>query len=302
MMKFKYLERLLGRDHFPVAAGSAISYESVRGYYIDLTRKAVTEPGDAAALEVLPLHVITIQWGLGCHERFLAGDGDQWLDSTHRIGCYIIEQMESGGRLAGALRHRIAFPHTFRLQPGWISGMAQGEAASLFVRLYVQFGDERFAEAALRALGVLEVSVQEGGVCRYLKGGPIHEEYPTDPASHVLNGAIFAAWGCYDVALALGESRYRAHFDAVASTIADNIDSWDLGFWSRYDLYPHRIDNAAAPWYHRLHIQQLGVLDAMTGRRVFGQVAQRWQRYADSGWNRSRALLHKAAFRVAVPL
>jgi heparosan-N-sulfate-glucuronate 5-epimerase len=301
-MNLKYVKRLRGRDHFPVAAGSAISYDSVRGYYIDLTRKAVSEPGDATALDAVPLHVMTCQWGLGCYERFLAGDGDHWLDNALRIGRYLIEQMEPAGQLAGALRHRIVFPHTFQVPSGWISGMAQGEAASLFMRLYVESGDERFARAALRVLRVLTISVQDGGVCRYLEGGPIHEEYPTNPASHVLNGAIFAAWGCYDVAVTLGDTRWRTHFDAVVSTIADNIEAWDLGFWSRYDLFPHRIDNAAAPWYHRLHIQQLGVLHAMTGRTVFGQVAQRWQQYADSRWKRSRALLHKAAFRVAVPL
>lgn len=300
-MKLRYVARLRGKDHFPVARGSAVSYDRVRGYYIDLTRKAEREPADETELRAMPLHVITCQWGLGCYERYLAGEGDRWLGAALRIGRYLVEAQERCGRLAGAWRHAKPFPHTFRLPAGWISGMAQGEGASLLVRLFRETGDANLAEAALRALDVLEVDVRDGGVRRTLGGGPLPEEYPTEPASHVLNGAIFAAWGYYDAALALGRPDLRARFDAVASTIADNLPRWDLGYWSRYDLYPHRIRNVAAPWYHRLHVQQLEVLAEMTHRPEFGAVAERWARYAGSRWNAGRALAHKAAFRVAVP-
>lgn len=295
------VKRLRGKDHFPVDLGSEISYDVPRGYYIDLTRKAVSEPQDTTALEAMPLHVMTCQWGLGCYDRYLARHGDRWLMAALRIGRYLIEQQERAGPLAGAWRHSIPFPHTYQLPRGWISGMAQGEGASLLVRLYRESGDEVFADAAVRALAILGRSVADGGVCRELRGGPLPEEYPTEPASHVLNGAIFAAWGYYDVALALGDGVSRERFDAVAGTLADNLDAWDLGYGSRYDLYPHRRVHVAAPWYHRLHIHQLDVLSAMTGRREFGVVAQRWRSYARSSWKSGRALAHKVAFRLAVP-
>lgn len=298
----KYVRRLRGLDHFPVQKGTAVSRDRLRGYYIDLTRKAATAPSTPHELAALPLHVMTCQWGLGCYERYLAGDGDGWLDAAVRIGRYLVGAQERGGPQAGAWRHDIPFPHTFHLPPGWISGMAQGEGASLLARLYVETEDDAFADAAARALRVLDRDVEDGGVRRSLNGGPIHEEYPTDPPSHVLNGAIFAAWGYHDAALALDSAEHRTAFDAVATTLADNLHRWDLGFWSRYDLYPHRIRNAAAPWYHRLHIQQLEVLATMTHRGEFGRVADRWRRYAASPWKRNRALLHKVAFRIAIPL
>lgn len=301
-MTFKYVERLRGLDHFPVAKGRAVPAAGLGGYYIDMTRKAQVEPAGASALTAIPLHVITCQWGLGCYERFLAGDGDRWLDAAFRIGRYLVETQERGGPLAGAWRHPVPFPHTFRLPAGWISAMAQGEGASLLVRLFLRSGDESFAAAALRATAVMDRDVGDGGVCRRLRGGPLPEEYPTEPASHVLNGAIFAAWGYHDVARALNDSGARARFDAVVSTIAENLALWDLGYWSRYDLFPHRLRNVAAPWYHRLHVQQLEVLHGMTGRRPFEVFARRWRSYAESRWNRSRALAHKAAFRLAVPL
>lgn len=297
----RLVQRLRGKDHFPVRKGTAISFEEPLGYYIDLTRKAVEEPRDDDALRELPLHVMTCQWGLGCYDRYLAGEGDRWLDAAFRVGRFLLREQEREGPLAGAWRHTVPFPHTYDLPPGWISGMAQGEGASLLVRLYRESGEEAFAEAAVRALDLLERPVPEGGVCRELGGGPLPEEYPTDPPSHVLNGAIFAAWGWYDVGLALDDRRARAGFEAVAATLADNLHRWDLGYGSRYDLYPHRLVHIAAPWYHRLHVDQLEVLATMTGRPEFVETAARWRGYARSRWKYGRALAHKVAFRVVVP-
>jgi hypothetical protein len=296
-----FVQRLLGRDHFPTERGAAVSHNALRGYYIDLRRKATVVPTDIKSLEQVHLHVVTCQWGLGCYERYLAGEGDQWLDGALQVGRYLVATQETGGTQAGAWRHAVAFPHTFRLQPGWISGMAQGEGASLLVRLFLESGDESFAESAIRSVEVLERSVRDGGVCAWIRGGPLPEEYPTEPASHVLNGAIFASWGYYDVALGLDQTDSGERFDAVVSTIADNLELWDVGYWSRYDLYPHCFANIAAPWYHRLHIQQLEVLYAMTGRQKFDATVRRWRRYADSRWNWGRALASKAAFRLTVP-
>jgi heparosan-N-sulfate-glucuronate 5-epimerase len=295
------VQRLRGRDHFPVDQGTAISYELPRGYYIDLRRKAESEPPDTAALRAMPLHVMTCQWGLGCYDRYLAGDGEPWLSAALRIGRYLVQEQERGGPLDGAWRHTLPFPHTYALPPGWISGMAQGEGASLLVRLYLESADASFADAAIRALSLLGRGVADGGVCRELRGGPLPEEYPTEPASHVLNGAIFAAWGYHDVALGLRDGRSREHFDAVVGTLADNLELWDLGYGSRYDLYPHPRVHIAAPWYHRLHIHQLDVLWAMTGRGEFVAMAEQWKGYTRSSWKCSRALAHKVAFRIAVP-
>jgi heparosan-N-sulfate-glucuronate 5-epimerase len=293
--------RLRRRHDFPTTAGRNISYDSIRGYYIDLTAKSELEPSETT-IKHARLHVVQCQWGLGCYDRFLAGDGERWLQAALRIGRHLLNEQEGGdGPLAGAWRHSHPFPHTYRLPPGWMSAMAQGEGASLFVRLYLETMDESFAEGALRALKVLDRSVGDGGVRTELRGGPFLEEYPTEEPSYVLNGAIFAAWGYYDVARGLGQADMQAQFDAVIATIAANLDLWDTGYWSRYDLFPHRIVNVAAPWYHLLHIEQLRVLEAMTGRSELAVVSDRWQDYYRTPLKRARALMQKAAFRVAVP-
>lgn len=294
-------KRLQGRDDFPVELGRAISYDTVHGYYVDLTGKAATEPESADALAAIPLHVITCQWGLGCYDRYLAGEGERWLQGALVIGRHLLASQERSTSHEGAWRHARPMPHTYRLPTGWISGMAQGEGASLLVRLFLETGDASFAEGAVRALKPLAQSTKQGGVRAQLNSGPFPEEYPTQPASYVLNGAIFAAWGYWDVAVALRDPLARAAFDDVANTLATGLERWDAGYWSRYDLYPHRFMNIAAPWYHRLHILQLAVMGTMSGRAEFGTTRDRWSDYALSRWNLRRALVQKAIFRLAVP-
>ena len=290
-----------GRRDFPSAVGRALSYDSVRGYYIDLTPKAAVEPSEDAAMDRSWLHVVNCQWGLGCFDRYLTGEGERWLHAALRIGRHLLGQQERKGPLAGAWRHRKPLGHTYDLRAGWVSAMAQGEGASLFVRLFLETREEAFAEGALKAVNVLQRSVEDGGVRRELRGGPFLEEYPTDPPSYVLNGAIFAAWGYHDVGRGLQRTDMLERFDSVAGTLAANLDRWDLGYWSRYDLFPHRTVNVAAPWYHMLHIHQLRVLSEMTERSEFATMSDRWMTYSHSATKRVRALLRKAVFRLVVP-
>ncbi len=55
----------------------------------------------------------------------------------------------------------------------------------------------------------------------------------------------------------------------------------------------------ASPFYHQLHIVQLRVMHRLTGEAAFARVADRWQNYAHSRINRTRALLYKTAFKLS---
>jgi hypothetical protein len=126
-------------------------------------------------------------------------------------------------------------------------------------------------------------------------------EYPTDPPSFVLNGAIFALWGLRDVALALGDERAGEEFEAGVDALAASIDRWDTGSWSRYDLYPHRVANVASRAYHELHLAQLEAMQELAPRPQLAAAAERFARYAASPVRQAEALARKALFRVAEP-
>jgi hypothetical protein len=277
--------------------------DRIGGYYIDFGKKAQTPSWPPPWLKSRreQLHVSTAQWGLGAYEKFLDGGDEEWLAAARAAGEHLLELQTAGGPLDGGWTHLHPMPHTFRLDPPWLSAMAQGEGASLLVRLHLASGEERFAEAARRALGPMRVPVAASGVLAELEGGPFLEEYPTQPGSYVLNGALFAIWGLRDVAVGLRESDAGAEFDRLADSLAGSIHRYDLGFWSRYDLYPHRVANVASGAYHLLHTNQLKAMQIVAPRPQFGAAVAAYEHYADSRPAAARALAQKVLFRLLVP-
>jgi hypothetical protein len=145
------------------------------------------------------------------------------------------------------------------------------------------------------------VPTAEGGVRARLGAGFFLEEYPTDPPSLVLNGGIFALWGYRDVAVALGDEEAHREFERGVDTLAGNLQRWDTGSWSRYDLFPRRVDNVASPAYHVLHINQLLAMQLIAPRPELAAAAAKFDRYRRSRPHRMRAFARKALFRVLVP-
>ena len=288
---------------FSLPAGTQFGPEGVRGYYIDLRVKAEAPQWPHESLGVLEdrLWVRVHQWGLGAYERYLAGEGDEWLRNAIDVGEYALSQQIEGGPRDGLWLNRLPYTKTFQLAAGWPSAMAQGEGASLLSRLHAATGEERYADGARRAVRAMSVPSPEGGVQARLDDRPWPEEYPTDPPSFVLNGGIFALWGLYDVAAGLGDEQAARAFEQGADTLARNLHRWDTGYWSRYDLFPHPVLNVASSFYHALHTSQLEAMNVIAPRAEFADTAARFARYAGSRMARNRAFARKVMFRLAVP-
>ncbi len=284
---------------FSPPVGSRIDSEGVSGYYIDFSSKAdSTEwPPDWLPAPEDRIHVASTQLALGCIERYLAGDGDEWLATAITIADELIEEQGSDG----GWPHQIAMPHSYWLPPPWLSAMAQGEGASVFVRLHGLTKDERYAEAALAALKPMRTPTREGGVATELGGGFFPEEYPTNPSSYVLNGAIFALWGLRDVGLGLDDRPAMDLYEEGVETLAREINRFDTGSWSLYDLFPHPIPNIASGAYHQLHITQLEALTVVSPRPELIAATERFRDYQQSRAAKTRATATKVAFRLVVP-
>jgi heparosan-N-sulfate-glucuronate 5-epimerase len=285
-------------DRLPLSVGPALDVDAVRGYPIDLRAKALSvDPGLLNGRPVGSHYVVVAQYGLGCYERWLAGDGETWLDAALRVGRYLLERQESDGSWLNPL----PLGHTFPLPAPWRCGMAQGEAASVLVRLYLETQQEEFADAALRALAPLSRPTEEGGVRASLDGAPWPEEYPTATPSYVLNGAIFAWWGMRDVAVGLSEPAAQQKFERGVEALATNLHRFDTGAWSLYCLYPHPVAPVASHFYHRLHINQLTAMHALAPHEQIAQTRDRWERYSESAGLRRRATARKVLHRLVVP-
>lgn len=291
---------------FEQPVGPRIRHDGVGGYYIDMRVKATSPewppPRDLPPLDSAEaIHVIVAQWGLAAHEHWLATGREEWLAGARAACDHFVQTQRTSGPRTGGWTHEHPFPHTFRLDPPWICAMAQGEAASLLVRMHAETGEDVYAETAIRALRPLTVPSAAGGVQAELEGGPFFEEYPTTPPSRVLNGGIYALWGVRDVAAALGEAEARELFRAGLDALSAGIDSWDLGYWTRYDLHPHKRINVASNAYHVLHIDQLAAMNTLEPRPSLQAAEARFRGYLERPTARARAFAGKVAFRLAVP-
>jgi hypothetical protein len=171
--------------------------------------------------------------------------------------------------------------------------MAQGQAASVFVRAHLASGRDSYAQSAqlavepLLAGNSLFVSRTERGL--------VLEEVPSNPPSHILNGWIYALWGVWDVATGLSERRAEALFGESVLCLRRMVDAYDVGWWTRYSLYPHRRTDLAKPFYHRLHCTQAEIMYRLSGFQEFHAAARRWRGY-DRPIARLRVLIQKPAF------
>lgn len=180
------------------------------------------------------------------------------------------------------------------LKPGWTSGMAQGQAMSLFARVYATTGDIRYVEHGKRALDYLGTPVEQGGVATTLRDlDPslqkyvFFEEYVTTPANYTLNGFMFALLGLYDWAnlpshVDANQAYARTLFYSGIQTLERILPYYDMGRLTAYDLgyitHKAKTPNISNS-YHGVHIYLLHALRSIVGSEVLHSYERKWTSY-----------------------
>jgi heparosan-N-sulfate-glucuronate 5-epimerase len=278
-----------GEGYEPQPPGLLFERDLVRGYFIDYRSKTTAKT--AQVPERLPPAALA-QLALGWHERMLLGDRRGPTKFTD-VCELLVRRAEDLGDQA-VWPYEVAVPKYGAKAP-WYSGMAQGQAASVFVRAYVRTGSERYETLARRAIEPL--LQKDARFVAVTEAGPVLQEGDTQPPSHILNGWVFALWGLWDICAGLGDPRAEQLLQATIDCLASKLDSYDTGWWTRYSLFPHRLPDLAKPFYHRLHIHQMDVLYRLTGISEFGMAAHRWTRY-DTKVARLAVLAQKVPFKI----
>jgi hypothetical protein len=279
------------------ATGVYLNYSSglchgVR-YRRDATGAVMTQVSGARGWFYDP--VLISQCGLLAWGAWLRTRERLYLDAALAQGRKLIEMQDS----AGALRYPFRWEfYDTRYQPGWTSGMAQGQALSLYARLYHATSDQAFAQAGAKALGYLLTPVSSGGVMTTLAdlhpslaGYVFYEEVVTQPKdNYILNGFMFTLLGLYDwsqvsAGVAADQQRARESFDSGIRTLERLLPYYDLGGMSAYDLTYITANNheqmTVSTFYHVVHVHQLDALYDLTGRDVFRVTRDKWGKYLD---------------------
>lgn len=127
------------------------------------------------------------------------------------------------------------------LKQGWYSAMGQGHAISLLARaFYHSNGDAKYLRAAINGLKPFRVPSRQGGVlAKFMGRFDWYEEYPTTPASYVLNGFIYSLLGLYDLNATAPKNLSREAgllFDQGMISLKKMLLLYDTGSGSIYDL------------------------------------------------------------------
>ena len=87
-------------------------------------------------------------------------------------------------------------------------------------------------------------------------------------------------------------------FKSLTKTIIQYLQTYDNGFWSLYEHSGTKLKMIASPFYHRLHIVQLKVMNLLMNKTIFQQTAERWESYKDNPINKYRAIAYKSLFKL----
>ena len=281
---------LTGRSilHVNQGIGRHFSNSELAGYYNDLTEK-VTRLPQLLDNDELPttaaengtkvfFPVAVFQYGLGAYDLYLESgqQDDRYLHKFILCAEWAIDKQEDSG----------AWNNFFFMYPEHPYGaMAQGEGASLLLRAYRQTNEQRFLDAARRAIDYMLTPLKDGGT----SDGDILLEYTHLPA--VMNGWIFAWWGLYDYVLVTKDTgEYKKRLTNSCKSLESMLSKFSCSYWSMYDLAGH----IASPFYHHLHIAQMKAMHSLTGHEIFMKYALRWEKNENSRIAYLRAFIKKA--------
>ncbi|MFI5070295.1 MAG: D-glucuronyl C5-epimerase family protein [Terriglobales bacterium] len=287
-------------------------------YYMGFPQKAgYTANLDAAGIPMLDYRgkiglqynpIAIAQWGLGNYNLFRESrPQDQNPENQSRkhrrkvlaASDWLCSHLEQNPQGVWVWNHNFDWEYRSSLRAPWYSGLAQGQGISLLVRAHAETGESKYLDTAQRAFSSFLISVTEGGVVFVDEQQNIwFEEYIVSPPTHILNGFIWASWGVRDYFLATKDVAAGKLFEQATETLRANLHRYDLGFWSLYEQSGTRLRMIASLFYHQLHVVQLGIMNRLTGDKLFADYADRWHAYARHWSNRARALCYKSVFKI----
>ncbi len=220
--------------------------------------------------------VIIAQYGIAEYGYYMSTNSKQHRENCLRAAKGLLQLQDKQGGWPNLIDYptRVA-----SLESGWYSAMAQGQVISLFARANALEPDSAYQSAAHRALDLLEIPTNEGGLLSKLDRYDFFEEYPTLPPSYTLNGFIFCLFGLYDASQVFHDDRAEHLFQSGFQTVKAVLPLYDGDGLSSYDLshitHPP-LDRLRDRKYHILHVQQLQALDSIQHEDIFTFYINKW--------------------------
>lgn len=255
----------------------------------DFDEQGVPRINDGGELIYSPVNIC--QYGFMLHADYLEKPSGEGLKKMQACINKLIEiQMETNEHIAWYED----FPsEKYNIKAPWVSAMTQGECISFYLRMYQINKNEELLNYSIKAYNFLELDYKEGGVKRIDENGFLwYEEFPSNPASYVLNGFIYTIFGLYDLYRVTADAKIKNDIDTCIKTLKFNLPEFDAGYWSYYDLLKKEL---VRYFYQKnVHVPQLKVLAVLAGDPIFENYATKWEKQL-TPWN---YMLVKVMYRI----
>lgn len=176
---------------------------------------------------------------------------------------------------------------SYQMKPPWLSAMAQGQALQVLVKAHQLTREHQYLACAYQLAKVMFIEVKDGGVTTKHEADAWWYEECANPAqeSGILNGMLFTLIGLHELAsyapaeLTTEDHKSKKSVQLLLENgmrdLKQRLPLFDRGGHSYYDILklPAGVD------YHRLHIQLLTQLYALTGEPSLHDFADRWSAF-----------------------
>lgn len=274
--------------------GKCFAKDEIRGYYNNMIEKVTKMPKLLDSDEMPKLNlaegkftyfpVAIFQYGLGCYDLWLQTKDERYIRKFMQCVEWTMAHQDEKGRWNNFSHYCPETPY---------GSMAQGEAASLMIRAYVHTKEQKYLDAAKRALDFMLLPLEDGGTTKYVDDDAYLMEYTFK--GMVLNGSIFSWWGLYDFVLATGDNgKYMEEMDKILKSLIKVLPLYKCTYWSMYS----EDGLIASPFYHNLHVAQMQAMYQLTGERIFDEYAKRWERQQKNPFCKGVAFVKKSIQKI----
>ncbi|MDY0217234.1 MAG: D-glucuronyl C5-epimerase family protein [Bacteroidales bacterium] len=182
----------------------------------------------------------------------------------------------------------------YNLKSGWISGMYQGQAISLYLRAYQLLNNKSYFYTAEKIFDSFKYEDSDGGFKRIDNNGYLwFEEYPSEKPSYVLNGFIYSIFGILDFYRVTESPEAKELWEECVKTLEVNLKKYDVWYWSVYDQLKEQL---VSYYYQKnVHIPLMQIMYGLTKNELFNTYAVKWQKNLNNPFHR---LITKIMYRV----
>ena len=276
--------------------------EELGRYYIDMRKHAERQKNPIHKLDEKGILLFKIPYtsnfdyypvsislyALGNFEMYLQTEKSHYKNIFLNQVNWLVNNIKIKSRYLGIWEHNFILPYYDNFKTPWVHGMAQGLGISVLLRAYNLTNEKKYLKTAEQAYMSFETDIEEGGV-RFVddENNIWFEEYAIMPPPHILNGFIFALFGIYDLYRSTRNKKLLNLFEKGLQTLEKNLEKYDLGYWSLYNLVQKQ---PSTKEYHMLHIDQLNALYKISKRTLFKEYADRWDTYLHNPLNKFKVL------------